>query len=33
MSDDEGGKKSGYRLEYAGTVRSKCKGTRRSGIY
>jgi len=26
MSDDEGGKKSGYRLEYASSARAKCKG-------
>ncbi|KAF7975544.1 hypothetical protein HWV62_9383 [Athelia sp. TMB] len=26
MSDDEGGKKSGYRLEYAASARAKCKG-------
>ena len=27
MSDiEEGGKKSGYRLEYAGSARAKCKG-------
>ena len=28
MSDGEGGKKSGYRLEYASSARAKCKGTR-----
>ena len=27
MSDTEGGKKSGYRLEYASSGRSKCNGT------
>ena len=27
MSDiEEGGKKSGYRLEYSGSARAKCKG-------
>jgi len=26
MSDGEGGKKSGYRLEYASSARAKCKG-------
>ncbi len=26
MSDEEGGKKSGYRLEYAKSARSKCTG-------
>jgi len=26
MSDDEGNKKSGYRLEYSGSARAKCKG-------
>ncbi len=26
MSDTEGGKKSGYRLEYAPSARSKCNG-------
>lgn len=33
MSDTEGAKKSGYRIEYAGSARAKCKGMSQSHFH